>query len=469
MTGKRENFKSIGSSGLNRYGGYVNEEFLPELRYPRAARVYQEMADNDAVIGAVLYFSEMLIRGAQWRVDAASTSKEDLANKKFLEECMHDMEMSWNEFIAEALSMLVYGFSFHEIVYKVRKGPHASSDKYRSKHSDGKIGWRKLATRAQSTLVEWEFNEEGEATAFIQMAPPLFKRVRIPLKKGLLFRTRVHKNNPEGKSLLRNAYRPWYFKKKIEEIEAIGIERDLAGLPLLIAPEDMDIFDKDDEEMVMARQNAESIVKNIRNDSQAGLLLNNGWDFSLVSTGGSRTFDTNAIINRYDFRIASVLLADIILMGTVGTGSFALGDIKGNMLSNSLEAQLLNIADIINKQAVEDLFHLNNIHPKNGYPTIVPAHVKKPNVKEVAMVLRTASLDINKDYKFHNFIRDICGLDPLNEDEFEELYKAKAEAEEQAAEKPDDEKKVRQLDDPIDNLEDGSDMHYIGGEGTGGR
>ena len=63
----------------------------------------------------------------------------------------------------------------------------------------------------------------------MQLAPPSYKQVVIPMEKCLLFRTQTHKNNPEGRSILRNAYRSWYFKKRIEEIEGVGIERDLAG------------------------------------------------------------------------------------------------------------------------------------------------------------------------------------------------------------------------------------------------
>lgn len=461
---KKVSTKQYGVSGLHRFGGYVSEEFLQELQFPRAAKVYKEMADNDPVIGAVLYLSEMLIRGAQWRVEPASTDKEDVEIAKFVEECMHDMDISWAEFITEALSMLTYGFSFHEIVYKIRKGPHTNNKRFQSKYDDGRIGWRRIASRAQSTLHEWKFDEDGDACSFVQLAPPEFKMVEIPFSKGLLFRTRVHKNNPEGKSLLRNAYRPWYFKKKIEEIEAIGIERDLAGLPILTGPEGIDLFDESDPDAVKMRANAESIVANVRNDATSGLLLNNGWEFELASTGGSRQFDTNAIITRYDFRIASVLLADIVLMGSEKSGSYALADIKGGMFSEALEAQLFNIADVINSQAVTQLLCLNGMHPKNGAPKIVPAHVKKANIKEVAMLLRTANLNIDEDYKFHNIVRDMCGLDPLTETEFEELYKAPAEEQKKA-----EQDKLRQKDDPVDNLLEGSDMHYTGGEGTGGR
>ena len=108
---KRVNFKQLGVTGLKRYGGYVYEEFMPQLRYPRAGEIYKEMADNDAVIGSVLYLAEMLIRGTQWETKPASQEEADIEAAKFLEECMNDMESSWADTICSILSMFVYGFS----------------------------------------------------------------------------------------------------------------------------------------------------------------------------------------------------------------------------------------------------------------------------------------------------------------------------------------------------------------------
>ena len=230
----RVNFRQLGSTGLRRHGPFIYEEFLPDLRWPRAGRVYQEMADNDPVIGAILYLAEMLVRGTKWDVEPASTSPEDIEAAEFLQSCMHDMEMSWANVISEILSMFTYGFSFHEIVYKVRRGPNERNPKYKSKYSDGRIGWRALPIRAQTSIDEWVFDENNELKAVVQVAPPNYKRVVIPMSKGLLFRTKVSRDNPEGKSLLRNAYRPWFFKKHFEEIEGIGIEKGFSGFILAI-------------------------------------------------------------------------------------------------------------------------------------------------------------------------------------------------------------------------------------------
>jgi hypothetical protein len=420
-TNKVVNFKQLGTTGLKRYGPYVYEEFLPELRWPRAGKVYQEMADNDPVIGAILYLAEMLIRGTSWGVSPASTSKADVEAAEFLKSCMDDMEMSWPDTISEILSMLTYGFSFHEILYKVRRGPTERSARYRSKYSDGRIGWRNLPVRSQNSLNGWIFNKDNEAVAFEQLAEPDYQRVVIPFSKGLLFRTRVTRDNPEGKSLLRNAYRPWFFKKHFEEIEGIGIERDLAGFPVLQSPEGLDLWNEDDPTMVALRSRAEELVANVRRDSEEGILLPYGWDLKLLTSGSSRQLDIGGTIERYDNRIAITMLSDIILLGNK-SGSFALADTKQSMLASSLQSQLLNIADVFNTRAVPRLFQANSFVGLTALPKIVPGQIQTPSLKEVALVLRAMGLKINDDMELQNYLRRIMNMPELSEQQHKDIY-----------------------------------------------
>ena len=222
--------------------GIVFEEFLTNLRGIRGAKVYREMRDNDPTIGSMLFAIEKVITRLEWRVDPYSDNSEDgditpedKETADFIESCINDMSDSWDATLSSILSMLVFGYSYHEIVYKVRGGD-VDDPKKRSKHSDGKIGWRKMPIRAQETLFRWELSEDGGIESMWQVDPATGGTHIIPIEKALLFRTTVNKNNPEGRSILRNAYRPWYFKKRIEELEAIGIERDLAGLPVAYLP-----------------------------------------------------------------------------------------------------------------------------------------------------------------------------------------------------------------------------------------
>lgn len=457
---KPVNFKQLGTTGLKRYGPYVYEEFLPELRWPYAGKIYQEMADNDPVIGAILYLAEMLIRGTTWTVEPASTSAEDVEAAKFLESCMNDMDMSWANTISEILSMLTYGFSFHEIVYKVRRGPNEVSPRYKSKHSDGRIGWRRLPIRAQTSLHEWKFNDEGDVIAFVQMAEPDFKIVTIPMSKGLLFRTRVSRDNPEGKSLLRNAYRPWFFKKHFEEIEGIGIERDLAGFPVLKAPQDLDLWNEDDDRMVALRTRAEELVASVRRDSEEGILLPYGWELSLLSSGSSRQINIGETIDRYDNRIAITMLSDIILIGNNKAGSFALADTKQSMLAAALQAQLQNIADVFNNKAVPDLFSYNYFPNTTGLPKIVPGQIQTPSLKELALVLRAMGLNIAGDMKLQNYLRHILGMPDLDEETFESVYQGQASANNNNAGNNTDE-----FDDTAENDFEQNDLSYTGSGG----
>lgn len=421
---KAVNYKQLGTSGLHRYSGYVHEEFLPNLRWPWAGKVYKEMSSNDPTIGAVLYLAEMLIRGAGWTVKAASTGDADVEAAKFVESCMNDMDMTWANTICEILSMMVYGFSFHEIVYKIRRGPFETSEKYKSKYSDCRIGWRRLPIRSQESMYEWEFNDEGDVTAFIQQAEPDYRVIRIPMTRGLLFRTTSNRGNPEGKSLLRNAYRPWYFKKHFEEIEGIGIERDLAGFPVLTAPEGLDLWSDDDPRMNALRTRAEALVANVRRDSEEGVLLPHGWDLKLLASSSSRQINIGETIDRYDKRIAMTMLSDIILLGDK-SGSFALADAKQSALVAALQAQLMNIADVFNGKAIPDLFYLNKFDGITDFPKLVPGNLQTPSLKEVALMLRAWGIDIEEDFELNNHIRSLLNFPEVAKKDFDKQLRAK--------------------------------------------
>lgn len=205
----------IGRIGQKRYGGFFYEEFLKELQGRKGVETYREMADNDDVIGAILFAIEMLIRQTSWTIQPGGPEGADEEAAEFIESCMDDMQDTWTDTISEILSFLTYGWSYHEIVYKRRCGKNRDS-RLNSKYDDGLIGWAKLPIRAQETLYQWEYDDNDNLTGMTQMPPPNFGLYTIPIDKALLFRTKSRKNNPEGRSVLRNAYRSWYFKRRIQ-------------------------------------------------------------------------------------------------------------------------------------------------------------------------------------------------------------------------------------------------------------
>ena len=409
-------FVEQGVSGLTRFGGFVYEEWLKELQGRRGALTYREMRDNDAVIGAFLYAIEMLIRQVKWRIDVGGETPADEEAKDFLESCLDDMSSSWNDTISEILTMLPYGWCMMETCYKLRKGPDEPTGTTRSKYNDGRIGWRKWAIRAQETLWRWSFEPDGSIVGMEQIAPPDYKTRFIPIEKALLFRTKSNKNNPEGRSILRNAYRSWYFKKNIEEIEAIGIERDLAGFPIMWVPPD--ILEQTTPETKLAYSRYKKIVTNIKRDEQEGLLMplvyddkgNKLYDIDMLSSGATRRqFDTNIIITRYEQRIAMTVMADFLMLGHDKTGSYALSVNKTSLFQTALSTILQNICDIVNTYAIPRLFKLNAFDGLTDYPKLAHDELEKADLDElgnfIQKVVGSGAVTAEGDIDLENYIR----------------------------------------------------------------
>lgn len=405
--------KEIGRVGQRRYGGIFYEEFLSELRGRKGAEVFTEMSNNDETIGAILFAIEMLVRQASWNVEPGGSTANDREAAEFVKSCMDDMQQTWIDTISEILSFLTYGWSFHEIVYKRRMG-RTKDNRTSSKYDDGLIGWMKLPIRSQETLYQWEYDDQDNLIGMTQMPPPDFGLITIPMNKAMLFRTRSRKDNPEGRSILRTAYRSWYFKRRIQEIEGIGIERDLAGLPVITTPEGMDIWDKDDEDMNAIRAGLEAMVKNIRRDSTEGLVLPFGYTFELTSTGGSRQFDTNSIIARYDTKISQTVLADFIQLGHESVGSFALSSDKTNLFSMAICAFLDIICQTFNSQGIPALIDINGDHfaGVTDYPRLTHGDIEDVDLATVATFIKdmTSIGVIIPDESLEDYVRQLGKL-----------------------------------------------------------
>ena len=446
------NFKEYGSIGQRRYAGIFSEEFLKELQGKRGIEVYREMSENDETIGAVIYAIETLIRQASWDVQPGGDSAKDKECAEFVKSCMDDMQDTWTDTISEVLSYLVYGWSYHEIVYKRRTG-NVRDPRQNSKWTDGLIGWQKLPIRAQETLYQWEYDDNDNLLGMTQLPPPKFIMATIPIEKALHFRTKSRKANPEGRSILRSAYRAWYFKRRIQEIEGMGIERDLAGFPVLYAPPGMDIWNPNVNQMVQTRQRSETIVRNVRRDSTEGLVLPDGWRFELVSTGGARQFDTNAIIERYDTRIAMSVMADFILLGHQQVGSFALSSDKTKLFSMALGSYLNIICEVFNNQAIPRLIGMNADHFRgiSDYPKLTHGDVEAPNLKDLSTYIKemTGSGVILPDEELEGYVRRVANLpERLEDQQFDQ--EARRRQRQEAREQQDKETRRAAADDGQD-------------------
>ncbi len=409
----------LGTTGLRRSRGQIHEERLPELQGIKEFRTYDEMSKNDPVVGGMLFAIQMLIRQVAWSVTSASNQPNDMEAADFLTSNMDDMSMTWEDTIAEILSMIPFGFSVHELVYKTRNGPDQEDSNQRSKFSDGRIGWKKLPIRSQETVLEWIFDETGGIRGFEQLDTWTGHRAIIPIEKMLLFRTTAHKGNPQGRSVLRNAFRPWWFKKNIENIRAIGVERDLAGLPIAWVPTrllDPNCTAADKATLATIKE----IVTNVRRDEQEGLVLplsydennNKMFDFGLLTTGGRRQHDTTKIVAEYNQMIATTILADFILLGHEKVGSFALADSKTDVFGLAIASWLDSIGEVFNRFAIPRLFALNDFNVTE-LPRLEHAPVETVDIDKLGDFLQKLSLSgapIFPDPNLERWVKEQAGI-----------------------------------------------------------
>lgn len=402
--------KELGRTGLPIYGGVIYSEFLPELQGQKGVQAYTEMSENDSTVGAIMFAIKMLIRQAKWNVQPQGTEEVDERAAEFVESCLNDMQSTWTDTISEILSFLTYGWSVHEIVYKRRMG-RSKDPRLDSKYDDGLIGWQKLPIRAQESLYQWIFDDNDNLIAFEQMPAPRYQIIRIPTDKLLMFRTESRKDNPEGRSILRNAYRAYYFKKRIEEIEGIGVERDLAGFPVLTAPEGVNVWEPANAPLL---QLCNDFVKNIRRDAMEGLTMPAGWELKLLSTGGSRQFDTTAIIQRYNVAIAQTVLADFLFLGHENVGSFALSSDKTELFAMAIGAYLDMIAEVFNRVAIPRLIEINrkSFAKLQEYPKLIHGDIETRELSSLSEFLKTTvGLGlITPDDELENYLREQAEL-----------------------------------------------------------
>lgn len=368
-------FSELGVAGVKASGGYVYEEFLRQLLLERGRRNYREMRDNDATINSILFAVEMILRSSKWIVEENKRTKgsQQAADMKELVEGMlfEDMSHTWDDFISEVLSMLTFGWEYTEVVAKRRLGPDQSNPTNRSKFNDGLIGVRKLANRAQETLDRWEMDETGGIRGLWQQ-PPFGGSVRfIPIEKSILFRPHPTKGSPEGRSALRGAYRSWFFMKNIQEVEAIAIERELNGLPVIYAPNE--VINGTSAEAIAAKQGYEKLVRDLKYNEQGGAVIPSDpyydadgrvstfrkVELKLLASEGNRLIDTNETILRYQRDIARTILADFMMLGSNERGSFALSKDKSSLFVRALNGWMKGIAETCNRYLITKIWDWN--------------------------------------------------------------------------------------------------------------
>lgn len=390
---------------------FMSGDLIPLLSGQSLLMDMKRMAMTDETVGAMMWCIESTLGAVKWKhkaqLDGVDVEDDAEATRlaAFADSLLLDMDQAFKEHVESALNMVWAGFAPHEIILKQRKPGQSRFD-------DRLYGIESLSYRDPLSIMGWKRTEDRKATV-IGMEQSGAEG-DIPMWKVCNYRTSAKSNNPEGQPLLLNAWRAWRLKNRIQDSEAIGIERDLCGLPVFRAPEELleqaNELDTDGKPTAAAMQAQARIqagikaVKDMRFNRSGGLYMPsdtfyedtaNGssgdrtpkYDFKLVTTAGQRSIDTRAVARDYDRAIARVVMMQFLHLGDRSTGSYSLSDDQSSMALKSLQSLADKIALEFTRKALTLVWRVNGLDMRR-LPWLSAGDITKEGLTAIGTFLR---------------------------------------------------------------------------------
>lgn len=408
----KEIYREIGHTGTEIWAGQIerptlsstilSDDYLTDWTVDRI----DKMLRSDGQVAALWRAIALSIQGAEWTLEPASNSKDDLAIADFVEENLWPL---WSDFFRQALLYLPYGFMLFEVVYEAR---------------NGQIYWKKLGPRLPWTIDRW-YVKDGQLDRVVQYAQnPETGEMgywEIPAHKVLRFTNEQQGINFEGNSFLRAAYKHWKIKDVLYKIAAIKHERWGVGLPVGTLPPDVSREEEDE---------FKKILKQLRSNEAAYVYLPRGANIDeclriLVPQGGQAgSGDIMEMIRHHDVLIARSALAEFLSLGETRFGSRAVSQDMTSLFLMNLEAIAKYIGETVTwgnpgeNRGIADLVRLN-FGEDARVPVLRASRIKRTDVaglmSSVARLFRAGALTSDNDTE--NAIRTLVGLPKRPEEE----------------------------------------------------
>lgn len=420
-------YGEVGYTGANLYNGVSQDELYRELIFPQSLKTFKKMQYHSA-ISSCLSLYDNVISKVIWNVKPPKDATErELQETKFIEECLHDMDIPLRQVVKDALSSNVYGFALLEKVFKVR----SSGNSY---YNDGKYGIKKLALIHQETVKRFLTSEDGSDVIGVEQdlsgwntlyRKPL-NNPKLPRSKYVHIVTGRSRNDPYGKSPLRDVFIAWKFLAVIEELEAQSVAKDMSNMPLLRIPSQFMSPDASPEQKLQYEA-FKNIIRNVNVNQQSGIVLPSDvnpetrsklFEFELIKANSQgKAIDTEPIKQYYLNQIYTAMSADVLILGQGGGGSYALGAIKNSLTSAAIESMLDNIVEAFNRDLIQHLYKLNGFNPARA------CSLDYENLHEVDLdvisrfIQRTKAVSaLPMTHEVVNYVLGTIGLDPISKD-----------------------------------------------------
>ena len=269
---EKVDMSEIGSVSPSPFTKDFRSEYNRDLMGIEGLKKYDIMRKSDATCRGTLRLVKTPVLAARWFMEPASDSKRDENAAEFIWKCFTEyMTISWPQILTEALLMMDFGYYMMEIVWE-------------EKTIEGKdrLIWKKLAPRHPMDVKEWKFDKnggpEGVYVYVDEDGKYGYDERWIPIDKLLVFTFDREAGDIAGISVLRSAYKHWYYKEQLYKIDAIQKERHGIGVPVIQLPVG---FKEED------RRLAEDMGRNLRTNERAHIVLPPNWTLIFAKLEGN--------------------------------------------------------------------------------------------------------------------------------------------------------------------------------------
>lgn len=400
----RDNMRESGSSMPNRL-----PDVVPQFQNrAQAMRVYKEMEDGDTTFDVAMRAAKVPIQGATFFIDEFDSKEINREIAEFVR--FNIFEGTSRPFVLvleDILRMFNDGFSVIEQVWETREWTPRRTGANRKKYTM----LQKLAVRPASTIAEIKYDDNGGPISVVQQAVRAdgnTEEIEIKMDKLMIFTFQGVGGDLMGKPLGRTAYQPWYFKKELYKIDAVGHERNRLGIPAWQLPEG---YSKKDAEAAWEQ------VTNIRTNEKTGVVKPPGHEFEFTVPQHQPT-DIMASIEHHDAKIIFNVMAQFLLLGLTGGGGRATSGSQVDMFQKAMKYLANYVAGVFNLYLVPKLVGYN-------YDTAEFPRMRVRNIGETkdlqnwasahASLLNQAVFSLNLDTE--NWYRDQMDMPLISEDE----------------------------------------------------
>jgi len=381
----------------------TDDEYLDKLKFPKAAVIYDQMRRSDPQVSAVLQAIYAPIVSASWVVEPVSDLQSDIDIAKFVEGNLFparrdiDTEIAylrpWTETLRNILLHVPFGYMILEKVYAIQNGQVVIQD---------------LGPRLPKTIKEFQYDKLGNGLERI-IQKVSGRTFEIPAEKALVFTFNKEGVNAVGIALLRAIYKPWAIKEDLEKIQAIMFERYGMGVPVGTVGERSKPGDADFDAM-------ETALEELGVNETGYIVLPNGQEVNILSGAATTAPDIKSAIKYYDEQISAAYLTQFLNLGSSTSGNRSLGDTFMSMFLTFVQSLGDYIADVFNNHLIPELVQLN--YPVLNFPRLTMLPVESVNL-EVVSNLKKSGLITNTETT-ENRLRELVGINTLEEGEFDE-------------------------------------------------